>query len=137
MKLNHPLITKLKSLNLPAEDYVIFASGPMYAHGLKDLSHDLDLVARGKAWKKACSINKPVDCSIGNGQVVELFDGEIEIFNSWEPGEWNIDELIDNADIVDGIRFGKLTDVLRWKRLMARPKDLEHIKLIENYLERK
>ena len=135
MKLDHPLITKLKSIGLSANDYVVFASGPMYIHGLEDLSHDLDVVARGDAWRKASLIKKPVNANSGSGQVVELFEGEIEIFNNWYPGEWNINKLIENAKIIEGVRFAQLSDVLKWKKLMGRPKDLEHIKIIEKYLE--
>jgi predicted nucleotidyltransferase len=47
------LLSLLKSLKLPTEDFAVFGSGPMYAHGIKELGHDLDLIARGVAWEKA------------------------------------------------------------------------------------
>jgi len=33
---------------------------------------------------------------------------EIEIGNAYEPGEWNIDKLIEEAEIISGIRFVQL-----------------------------
>jgi len=75
---SHPLIKKLLSLNLPSEDYAIFGSGPMFAHGIKDLSHDVDIIARGKALDKASKI--------------KFFDSQIEVFDNWGPGDWSIRE---------------------------------------------
>lgn len=143
MDVNHPLIEKLLSLNLPPEDYAVFGSGPMFAHGLKDLGHDLDLVARRKAWDQASTYSAPVTTKSGDGQVIELFsheteagktEAEIEIFDSWAPGEWDINALIDAAEEIGGIRFVQLEAVLAWKKAKNREKDIEHIRLIEEYL---
>jgi hypothetical protein len=132
---DNDLIQKLLSLSLPAEDYAIFGSGPMFAHGIKDLNHDLDVIAKGMAWKKAGEIAPSIQTRLNIGRVIELFNGEIEIFNDWAPGSWNIDDLIDSAEIIEGIRFVGLENLLRWKKLMNRPKDWDHIKQIEEYLQ--
>ncbi len=57
----------------------------------------------------------------------------IEIYGDWFPGEWSVDELIDTADIVDGIRFVNLASVIEWKKRMGREKDLNDLILIEEY----
>lgn len=132
--LENELIKKLLSLNLPRDDYSIFGSGPMSAHGIKELGHDIDIIARGDAWRCACSIEPPVTSIMGNGLVVNLFNKEIEVFDSWAPGDWNIDALIDGSELIEGIRFVSLHDVVKWKKLMKREKDFEHIRLIEDYL---
>jgi len=62
---NHPLIKKLLSLDLPPEDYAVFGSGPMFAHGIKDLGHDIDVIARKKAWKKALTARRTDGGSLG------------------------------------------------------------------------
>jgi len=36
-----------------------------------------------------------------------------------------VDKLIDAAEEIDGIRFVRLAEVLRWKNLMGREKDFE------------
>ncbi|MEP7103872.1 MAG: hypothetical protein ABI721_04155 [Candidatus Dojkabacteria bacterium] len=129
------LLESLKELNLPSEDFAVFGSGPMYPRGIKDLGHDLDIVARGTAWEKALELGTPEKPSQGDGKVIELNEGSIEIFNSWVPGYWDIDELIDSADIFDSIRYVNLENLIKWKKAMGRPKDFEHIELIEKYLE--
>jgi len=130
---SNQLLGKLNSLGLSADDYAVFGSGPMFAHGIKDLGHDLDIIARGNAWRQACSTSSPQTAIFG-GLVVNLFNGEIEIFDSWAPGDWDVNDLIDTAEIIEGIRFVTLENVVKWKRLMGREKDQIHIKMIEDYL---
>lgn len=132
-----PLITKLLSLNLPSNDYAVFGSGPMWAHGLKDLCHDLDLIARGTVWEKALTLGPSIVPKSGVGLKIPLFNGAIEIFNTWWPGTWDIDKLIDEAEVIEGIRFVKLEEVVRWKRIYNRKTDNLHIRIIEEYLKNK
>lgn len=129
---NHPLIVALREIGLPPEDYAVFGSGPMMAHGLKE-SNDLDVIARGSAWALALAMGEPRRSHYGSPKA-DFAGGKIEVFNTWAPGEWDVDELIDGAEVIDGVRFVTLENVLKWKRLTGRPKDAEHIKLIENYL---
>lgn len=133
--LDHPLIQKLRSLNLPIDDYAVFGSGPMYAHGLKDLNHDIDIIACRDAWKLAKKLGKVDLTEIGKTPVISLFDGEIEIFNGWDWCGWTPEEIVDTAEMIDEIKFVSLEKVLQWKKIFGRPKDLEHIKIIENYLK--
>lgn len=130
----NPLFVNLLSLNLPTADYAIFGSGPMFPRGLREEIHDLDIVARGAAWEKVRKLSEPELPHNGQGEVVILFDGEIEIFNQWTSGDWNIEELIDTADEIDGIRFVTLEKVLKWKGEMGRSKDIIDIQKIEEYL---
>ena len=138
------LIQKLQSLNLPTKDYVIFGSTPIAAHGLMDFSlvKDLDIIARGDAWKKAVDLSEvpPKETDLKFGQFLGFFEekGEykIQIFTGWPHGEWNIDELIDNADIIGGMRFVKLENVLKWKKTRNRPSDAEQIEILEKYLQK-
>jgi len=130
---NNQIFVKLNSLGLSVDDYAVFGSGPMFAHGIKDLGHDLDIIARGNAWRQACSTSSPQTAIFG-GLVVNLFNGEIEIFDSWAPGDWDVNDLIDTAEIIEGIRFVTLENVVKWKRLMGREKDRIHIKMIEDHL---
>ncbi len=47
---DNPIIQKLISLDLPKDDFAVFGSGPMFAHGIKDLGHDLDVVFDVDTW---------------------------------------------------------------------------------------
>jgi len=132
IKLEHPLFDALKELNLPIGSYAVFGSGPMFAHGirpLKDLD-DIDLITTGEAWKIACEKSEPVLAKMGYNNVVTLNEGLIEIFDGWSPGSWDIQKLIDEADLIDGIPFVRLEEVVKWKRVMGREKDKGHLEMI-------
>ena len=45
------LLGRLRALELPAEDYAVFGSGPLAVRGLIEHIGDLDVVARGPAWR--------------------------------------------------------------------------------------
>ena len=130
------IFKELLSLHLPVSDYVIFGSGPLFAHGIRSDVRDLDILARGSAWRKALTYGTaPVNPPSGNGSMIVLFDGRIEIFNSWVSAEWDVDSLIDNAEFIDGLPFVPLTTVLRWKKSASREKDQHDILDIERYLQ--
>ncbi|MFA6603481.1 MAG: hypothetical protein WCT10_01410 [Patescibacteria group bacterium] len=130
---SNPLVCRLLELELPTADFAVFGSGPMMARGWRD-SRDLDIVARGAAWDKARQVG--VESFTADGAVKYVI-GPIEVFDSWAPGQWDVNELIDGAELIDGVRFVSLENVIKWKRLMGRPKDLEDIKLIEDRLQPK
>jgi len=131
---DHPLFLKLLSLNLPVEDYAIFGSAPMFARGLKDLGHDLDVVVCREAWERAKTFGPVEYLEIGHIPVVQLFDRQLELGNGWFMGGWTAEEIVDSAEVIEGFKFATLDKVLTYKKLFGRPKDLEHIKIIEEYL---
>jgi hypothetical protein len=101
---------------------------------LKTTVHDLDLVARGEAWRKAAERGRVTLAASGLGLRVELFGGRIEVFDHWLAGFSDVDAMIDSAARVQGIPFMSLGDTLRWKRRLGRAKDLADIALIEHRL---
>jgi hypothetical protein len=130
----HRLFRLLGKLALPAEDFVVAGSGPLLAHGLKPSIHDLDLVARGKAWELAAG-RAPVERSqSGLGLRIVLYHGAVEVFDHWVGDLGDVDEIIDGAESIEGVRFMSLQDTLRWKRGLGRAKDLADVRLIEQYL---
>jgi hypothetical protein len=130
----HRLFRLLGELALPAEDFVVTGSGPLLAHGLKPSIHDLDLVARGKAWELAAG-RAPVERSrSGLGLRIVLYRGAVEVFDHWVGDLGDVDEIIDGAESIEGVRFMSLQDTLRWKRGLGRAKDLADVRLIERYL---
>ncbi|HET9171627.1 MAG TPA: hypothetical protein VFN97_19460 [Actinospica sp.] len=128
------LFRLLEKLALPLGDYVVTGSAPLLAHGLKASIHDLDLVARGKAWEIAESMAPIVRSRSGFGHRIALEHGAIEVFDHWVGGLTDVDAIVENAEFVDGIPFMSLKDTMIWKRGLGRAKDLEDIRLIEAYL---
>ena len=125
------LCEKLRALRLPASEYAIFGSGPLVAHGLLGEVRDIDLVARGAAWRRAAELGLTQLGTEGD-PVVRLEDGRIEVFGGWMG--WDIGALIDGAQRIDGLPFARLEDVLAWKRAYGSPKNLEHARVIERHL---
>ncbi|MEU3492194.1 hypothetical protein ABZ747_01705 [Kitasatospora cineracea] len=125
------LFAALRALDLPAGDYVVCGSGPLYARGLRERIGDLDVLARGRAWAIATALARPVRPPSGHGWAVYHPAAALEIVDRWTPG-WPTEQLIDGADVIDGIRFMNLACVLRWKQTARRPKDLPDIAAIQH-----
>lgn len=127
------LIRQVLDLRMPPGEYALAGSAPLYAHGLRSRLGDVDVVARGAAWRIAQQFEKPVRAPSGIGRVVRLGGGEIEIFDRWVAPEWPIDSLIDEAEVIEGIRFVSLRDSLAWKQYLHRAKDAADIRLLQAY----
>lgn len=130
----HKLIRLLEGLALPVSDYVVTGSGPLLAHRLKGEIHDIDLVARGRAWEMAAQQSRPRRSKSGFGLRIVLFGGDIEVFDHWIGGLTDIDAMIDSSEFIEGVPFLPLADTLRWKRGLGRAKDLSDVALIERHL---
>ncbi|MFE5768711.1 hypothetical protein ACFQ7O_10155 [Streptomyces sp. NPDC056485] len=130
----HPFIRELLSLHLDPGEYVVAGSGPLLAHGLRREIGDLDVVARGEAWKRVVSLVGTVPAPSGHGRMALLFDGDIEVFDRWLPISPETDELIDSAEIIQGVPFCPLPLVLAWKQRSNREKDEADVKLIKEHL---
>jgi len=121
------LFQALRSLRLPTQDYVIFGSGPLLAHGLREQIGDLDLVARRTAWVAVTALGCPVPAPSGVGRMVRLFDGQIDVFDRWVTEDWDVDALINTAGLIDGLPYASLSAVLAWKQASDRPKDTDDV----------
>ncbi len=124
----------LRSLELPSEHYVIFGSGPMLLHGIRDRIGDLDVLARGEAWARATTFAQPAPAPSAVGFMVRLFGGRIDVFDSWVTEDWDVDGLIESAEVFDGLPYAPLSAVLAWKRTSGRPKDKDDVVALEEYL---
>lgn len=126
------LIRELLAMHLDSDDFVIFGSAPLLAHGLRARVRDLDVVARGKVMRWAREAGAPGVGTYSGDPVWQL--GRIQFSEGWITSRWDTDELIDNAEVIEGLRFARLGDVLRYKKELHRPKDLIDILAIEGYL---
>ncbi|MFE7463652.1 hypothetical protein ACFU6R_06070 [Streptomyces sp. NPDC057499] len=131
----HPLIRRLLSLDLAIRDFVVAGSGPLLAHGIRESVGDLDIVARGAAWRAVTDLAEPVPALSGHGCTVSLFDGSLEFFDRWLPGGSGADALIDGAEFICGIPFCPLPEVFAWKQRSNRSKDREDLLLIRRHIE--
>jgi len=117
----------VSELDLDLRDFVIFGSGPMLAHGLRYGIHDLDIVARGPAWRRVAEHGCPGTGSVNGAPMAVFWDGLIQFSQGWISADWDPDDLIDGAETIQGWPFARLTDVLAYKRVLLRPKDYPDI----------
>lgn len=129
------LLAALRSLQLPAGDYAVFGSGPLIVRGIIEADNDLDVLCRGEAWTRATEIGDLVYLPEHDVEVVSFFGGAITAGPRWAIGEFDTDELIDSAEILEGLPFVQLKHVVRYKEIAARPKDLAHLRLLETALK--
>ena len=134
----NPLIGRLlalsSALGLDAGDFVVFGSAPLLAYGIRRSIRDIDVVARGRTWETVVHLGEPSEGTV-SGDPVYLFDeGLIQFSDRWISPAWDTDELIDRAEDIDGLRFARLSDVLRYKQELMRPKDLADIHAIADVL---
>jgi hypothetical protein len=131
------LIKIVTELDLDYSDFVIFGSGPLLAHGLRQKVGDLDVVARGTAWHRVSEKGFPTVGVISGTPMALFWDGLIEFSPKWISEEWDSDDLIDRAEIIQGLPFAQLTDVLAYKQQLDRPKDRPDIEALLGLLGRR
>ncbi|HEY0936700.1 MAG TPA: hypothetical protein VGD91_23575 [Trebonia sp.] len=110
-------------LDLDRRDLVVFGSGPLLAHGLRRGVRDLDVVARGAAWRRAREYGCPGTGSVNGAPMALFWDGLIQFSPGWISDDWDAGDLIGRAERIEGWPFAPLADVLAYKQLLLRPKD--------------
>lgn len=128
------LFDDFKALNFPAGEYVLFGSAPMCVRGLKDCKHDLDVLVTEKLWNDCIKNGWELRKALNTGSHF-LYKNGIELWREWKPGDWDVKQLIVEAESIDGMYFVKLETVLQWKKIANREKDQDHIKIIEKFLQ--
>jgi hypothetical protein len=54
---------------------------------------------------------------------------------SWAYGDVDIDDLINTAELFDGVPFVRIEHVIAYKQVAGRDKDHDHLRLIEQWME--
>ncbi len=123
----------LRAIDLPRGDYAVFGSGPLLVRGIIDDARDIDVIARGPAWEQALEQGDLTYLPEEDITVAWFFGGMLTVGASWAFGAVDIDDLIDTAEIVDGVPFVRLEHVVAYKRIAGREKDHRHLQLIERW----
>lgn len=133
----HKILEVVRRLNLPATDYAIFGSGPLLARGIIDDVNDIDIICRGDAWQQAQELGELVYLDKYDVHVVSIDNQRITIGTSWGIGKFDIDELIDTSDEINGLPYVRLRFVVDYKTIGGRPKDIRHLDCLRasGYLE--
>lgn len=123
-----PFKEELLKLNLPQGKYALFGSAQMAVKGIRP-SKDLDIIVTSELWN---SLATEYPQHIKHGPT-RLHIGNVEIFKDWMKLSDKIVEMIDSAEIIEGIPLVRMEYLLEWKKFMGRPKDIADIVLIENH----
>lgn len=130
--INNNLFQKVKKLKLPVGKYALFGSAPLGIRGLKNC-HDIDIIVTNDLFNEYKEKRWEIKRMPHGSQY--LWNDKIELWRDWKPGEWDIEQLIREAEIIDKLPFVRLERVLKWKKLNGREKDLKDIKKIEKFLK--
>lgn len=132
-------LSSLKKLELPRDQFIVAGSMPLAIRGIRS-AKDIDMIVTPVLWDilSAKYNTKP------NKWGVETFclPDQIEILNPKQSIFGNssiipLDELLEKADIFDGIKFMNLGHLRKMKLKLGRDKDLQDVKLIDVYLKSK
>jgi len=114
---------------LPTDDYAIFGSGPMIVRGFISGSNDLDIICRVEAWEIACSRGVVSYDERHDVSLASHCNGRVTFGTEWAIGIFDVDDLIDTAEVIDGLPFVQLKHVIAYKKIRASAKDLVHLEL--------
>ena len=126
----HDLFDRLRALNLPSGDFAVFGSGTLAIRGLIDDPADLDILCRGVVWQRISEIGELQQLEDGTF-IASLDNGLLTFGRTWAIGSVDIDEMIDTAEVIDGLPFVRLEHVVDYKRLRQTDRDREHLALME------
>lgn len=133
--MNVDIISEVKKLNLPQGKYAVVGSGAIAIKGIRP-AHDIDLVVTHDIYDGFKSAGWEEVRFPNTLRPWVLFKEVFDISTSWSVEGYQPDpaQLIQNAEIIEGVAFVRLEDLLKWKKACRRDKDLADIELIEAYL---
>jgi hypothetical protein len=127
------LFEEVKSLDLPIEQYTVVGSAAMAARGIRE-PKDIDILVTPELYEKLKEtwVVKQVrpDFEVVEKGLVEASPIMVTIAN-YDP---DIYQVIKNSEIIDGVAFSSIQDVIDFKRAMGREKDLKDVDLMLKYL---
>lgn len=127
------IFKKVKNLELPIGQYVVFGSGPLEAYGIRQ-ANDIELFVTKELYiKLKASGWEEKEWPNEGGHYLQKDDFEAD--DTWHYGDYNPtpEELIAKAQIINGVPFAPLEEVRDWKLAFGRTKDIEDVKMIVDY----
>jgi hypothetical protein len=125
-----------KKLDLPPEQYLIFAGGSLATHGIRETG-DVDMVVTPELFASLKESGVWKHSTRWEDNIEFLARGDVEIASKLEWDEYPVTlvEAKSREDIIDGIPFMSLKDIIQFKQAYGRKKDQRDIMLIKEYLE--
>jgi hypothetical protein len=127
----HPYFEAVRALKLPRGDFAVFGSGPLIVRGLIEGSNDLDVLCRGDAWQMVQKIGNVTYLEEYEVTVASICNERVTFGTEWGIGNPDVNALIDEAEIIEGLPFVRLSHVIRYKLERASAKDMQHIEILK------
>jgi hypothetical protein len=130
------IYTEIEHLDLRSGEYVVIGSGVLGALGIRSIT-DVDLLVSPLLFARLRERGWEYSTLVYDGQLRErLAFGVAEAFQDFWYGAQHPDpkKLIADAEMIKGVPFLPLIQLLTIKHALNRPKDQSDITLIENYL---
>ena len=127
---------KVKALNLPLDQIIVIGSGILDQLGIRPAS-DIDLAASSDLMKKLSEESGDWIKKFDDNQRFYFVkdDGSAEVWDGWDFDGQAVsdDDLLDYAVEYDGVRFVDLKFLRKWKSWRGREKDVQDVKLIDEW----
>ena len=132
------LVEKIKNLNLPLDKCLAVGGSSLAIRGMRE-TRDLDIVVLPEVFEMLQKEGWVLDSeyeSRWNRKRLKRDDVEIypDLFLETADRYLNVEDLLKNADIVEGIHVQDLENLILCKLDSAREKDLKDVTLIQEYL---
>lgn len=127
---------KVKALNLPLDQIIVIGSGILDQLEIRP-AVDIDLAVSSDLMKKLSEESSDWIKKFDDNQRFYFIkdDGSAEVWDGWEfDGQVvSYDGLLDYVVEYDGVRFVNLEFLSRWKKWRSREKDVQDVKLIDEW----
>ena len=127
---------KVKALNLPLDQIIVIGSGILDQLGIRPAS-DIDLAASPDLMKNLSEESGDWLKKFDDNQRFYFVkdDGSAEVWDGWEFNGQVVsyDNLLDYSVEYDDVRFVNLEFLSRWKKWRSREKDVQDVKLIDEW----
>lgn len=131
------IFSTIKNLHLPANKYLVIGGAALAGRGIKE-TKDVDLLLskdllnefrNSNSWLYHPRIIPTEEAGLVNS------DGTVELYPTVGGINLPYEEIKAREEVIDGIPFANLMDILKIKQFYKRDKDLKDIVLIEEYLK--
>jgi hypothetical protein len=129
---------KIKTLQLPFGEYAVIGSSVLEVHGIRN-AKDIDIVATPKLFKEFQVKGWPRKWFFVRAFWCKALSKDgLEVFSNCNHKHFSkkVEDIIKDAEVIDGIPFMNLNDFKQFKASIAREKDIRDVQLIEEYLQK-
>lgn len=119
------IVFRIKNSVLIGEEFWVIMGAALVLYGIKDQTNDIDIGCSIKSFDKLIKEGYPLKTSRSGKRKIQL-EEKISVYE-----DWKTDEIIS----IEGIPVADISSIIRDKKNLAREKDLQDIRLINDFLE--